>query len=53
MIDKGFLMMPMNLKRNHLMAAHTSDDIDRALEAAGEVFRDMARTRSAAGTGPA
>lgn len=46
MIDKGFLMMPLNLKRNHLMAAHTADDIDRALEAADVVTREMARTRA-------
>jgi glutamate-1-semialdehyde 2,1-aminomutase len=44
MIDKGFLMMPLNLKRNHLMAAHTDADIDRALDAANDVISDMART---------
>lgn len=51
MTDKGFLMMPMNLKRNHIGAAHTEADIDRTLDAAGDVFREMARTRSAAGAG--
>lgn len=45
MIDKGFLMMPMNLKRNHLMAAHTADDVELTLQAADEVIREMARTR--------
>lgn len=48
MIDKGFLMLPLNLKRNHLMASHTVDDIERALEAADDVIREMARTRPAA-----
>lgn len=49
MIDKGFLMMPMNLKRNHLMAAHTAADVELTLEAADEVVRAMARTRVSAG----
>jgi len=52
MIDKGFLMMPMNLKRNHLMAAHTVDDIELALQAADEVVREMARTRSLPASDP-
>jgi glutamate-1-semialdehyde 2,1-aminomutase len=42
MIDRGFLMLPMNLKRNHLTAAHTAEDVDRALDAAEDVLRDMA-----------
>lgn len=48
MIDKGFLMMPLNLKRNHLMASHTVEDVDRTLEAAHDVIRDMARGRVSA-----
>jgi glutamate-1-semialdehyde 2,1-aminomutase len=46
MIDKGFLMVPMNLKRNHLMAAHTSDDVSLALEAAREVMIEIAHQPS-------
>lgn len=49
MTDKGFLMMPMNLKRNHLSAAHTQQDVDRALDAAAAVLQEMARTRVATG----
>ena len=48
MTDKGFLMLPMNLKRNHLMAAHTAADVELTLEAAGEVMRELARTRPTA-----
>ncbi len=49
MIEKGFLMLPMNLKRNHLMASHTAEDVARTVDAASDVFREMARTRTAAG----
>lgn len=38
MIDKGFLMFPSNLKRSHLMAAHTRHDVTLALEAASSVL---------------
>ena len=39
----GFLMYPMSLKRNHISLAHTADDIDRTLETAEIVLREMAR----------
>lgn len=41
MTDKGHLMYPMALKRNHISGAHTVEDIDRALESAEEVLRSM------------
>jgi glutamate-1-semialdehyde aminotransferase len=41
MTDRGFLMLPMALKRNHVSGAHTSEDIDRTLEAARETLREM------------
>ncbi|WP_318152878.1 aspartate aminotransferase family protein [Microbacterium helvum] len=43
MIDKGSLMYPMSLKRNHISLAHTDADIDRTLEQADEVLGAMAR----------
>jgi glutamate-1-semialdehyde 2,1-aminomutase len=43
MSDRGFLMLPMNLKRNHISAAHTEADIDRTLEAAEDVLTELAR----------
>jgi len=43
MIDEGFFMYPMTLKRNHISGAHTMDDIDRTLEAAEKVLSAMAR----------
>ncbi len=51
MIERGFLMLPLNLKRNHLMAAHTDEDISRMLQAAEDVLRLLAgrRNRPAAG----
>ncbi|MGI5200723.1 aspartate aminotransferase family protein [Spirillospora sp. CA-108201] len=41
MTDRGFLMLPLSLKRNHISAAHTSEDIDRTLEAARDVLRTI------------
>jgi len=41
MTDKGFLMLPMALKRNHISGAHTEDDVDRTVEAARAVLAGM------------
>jgi glutamate-1-semialdehyde 2,1-aminomutase len=51
MTERGFLMLPLNLKRNHLMAAHTDEDVARLLQAAEDVLRLLAgrRNRPAAG----
>lgn len=38
MIDRGFYMLPVNLKRNHISLAHTQEDVDRTLEAAEDVL---------------
>ena len=45
MLDRGFYMLPMALKRNHISAAHTESDIDRTLEAADEVLTALAQGR--------
>lgn len=45
MIDKGFMMYPMALKRNHISLAHTENDIDRTLEAARDVIRGLREHR--------
>ena len=45
MLDRGFYMLPMALKRNHISAAHTEADIDRTLEAADEVLTALAQGR--------
>jgi glutamate-1-semialdehyde-2,1-aminomutase len=41
MTDRGFLMLPLALKRNHISAAHTEEDVDRTLEAARDVLRSI------------
>jgi len=41
MTDRGFVMYPMTLKRNHISLAHTDSDIDRTLDAAHDVLKDM------------
>jgi glutamate-1-semialdehyde 2,1-aminomutase len=41
MCERGIFMIPTALKRNHVSAAHTAEDIDRTLEAALEVLRDL------------
>jgi glutamate-1-semialdehyde 2,1-aminomutase len=38
MIEHGFYMLPVNLKRNHISLAHTQEDVDRTLEAAEDVL---------------
>jgi glutamate-1-semialdehyde 2,1-aminomutase len=38
MIDRGFYMLPLNLKRNHISLAHSHKDVDQTLEAAEEVL---------------
>jgi glutamate-1-semialdehyde aminotransferase len=43
MTDVGFFMLPMSLKRNHISGSHTSDDVDRTLEAARDVLKGMLR----------
>ncbi len=45
MLERGFYMLPMALKRNHISAAHTESDIDRTLEAADEVLTALAHGR--------
>jgi glutamate-1-semialdehyde 2,1-aminomutase len=46
MCERGFLMPPMNLKRNHLTAAHTADDVDLTLEAAEDALTTLAARRA-------
>lgn len=41
MTERGIFMVPTALKRNHVSAAHTDADIDRTLEVAREVLRDL------------
>jgi glutamate-1-semialdehyde 2,1-aminomutase len=43
MTDRGFLMLPLALKRNHISASHTAADVDLTLEAAAEVLSGMRR----------
>ncbi|MBN9619251.1 MAG: aminotransferase class III-fold pyridoxal phosphate-dependent enzyme, partial [Actinobacteria bacterium] len=39
MTERGFLMLPMSLKRNHISGAHTEAEIDATLDAARETLR--------------
>ena len=41
MCERGIFMLPMPLKRNHVSAAHTDQDIDRTLETADAVLKSM------------
>ena len=45
LLDRGFLVVPINLKRNHFTAAHTDEDLARTLQAAEDVLRDMSVRR--------
>lgn len=42
MVERGIFMLPLALKRNHLTAAHTEQDIDATLEQAEDVLRTLA-----------
>jgi glutamate-1-semialdehyde 2,1-aminomutase len=42
MVKRGVFMLPVALKRNHLTASHTDEDIARTLNAAEDVMRDIA-----------
>ena len=41
MTERGCLMLPMSLKRNHISGAHTAEHVDRTLEAAAVVLREL------------
>jgi glutamate-1-semialdehyde 2,1-aminomutase len=41
MTDRGFLMLPMSLKRNHVSFAHTDEDVDRTLDASRDVLKEL------------
>nr|BFE56079.1 glutamate-1-semialdehyde 2,1-aminomutase [Dactylosporangium thailandense] len=41
MTERGFLMLPMALKRNHVSGSHTAREIDLTLEAAREVLASL------------
>ncbi|MFP3916138.1 MAG: aspartate aminotransferase family protein [Actinomycetota bacterium] len=45
MIERGFFMVPLPLKRNHLMVEHTESDVDALVEAAADVFSYLAARR--------
>ncbi|MEN3307149.1 MAG: glutamate-semialdehyde -aminomutase [Micromonosporaceae bacterium] len=44
MTDRGFLMLPMALKRNHISGEHTEEEVDRTLDAAHDVLRELRPT---------
>ncbi len=41
MIERGIFKMPVNLKRNHISYSHTDAHIDRTLEMAEGVLKEM------------
>jgi glutamate-1-semialdehyde 2,1-aminomutase len=43
MIEQGIFMLPINLKRNHLSAAHTEQDVELTLEKARAVLEGLVR----------
>jgi glutamate-1-semialdehyde 2,1-aminomutase len=49
MVDRGALLLPLPLKRNHVSLAHTDEDVDFTLEVAADVLEQMARSPAAVG----
>jgi len=43
MIKRGIFMLPVALKRNHITASHTKQDVARTLNVAEDVLRAMAK----------
>lgn len=43
MVDRGIFIHPICLKRSHVSAAHTEEDLERTLEAAEEALKDIAK----------
>ena len=43
MTKRGIFMLPLAMKRNHISAAHTDADVDRTLNAAEDVLKEMIR----------
>lgn len=41
MVDRGIFVHPMCLKRSHVSAAHTQQDLDKTLDAAEQSLRDL------------
>ncbi|MDQ6895082.1 MAG: aspartate aminotransferase family protein [Actinomycetota bacterium] len=41
MIDRGFLMLPIPMKRMHVSGAFTEGDIDRTVDAAADAVREL------------
>ncbi len=46
LLDRGIFKLPMSLKRSHIGAAHTEEDIDRTLSAAEDAFRRLVHGES-------
>ena len=49
MTERGFLMLPLNLKRNHLTASHSDEDVARMLQASEDVLGMLAARRTRPG----
>lgn len=43
MVRRGIFMLPVAMKRNHLTASHTREDVNRTLNAAEDVFRALTK----------
>lgn len=41
LVQRGFLELPLNLKRNHISFSHTDHHIEKTLEAAEEVLGSL------------
>lgn len=44
MLEHGIFKLPMNLKRNHVSASHTDEDVDRTLAAAEVCLKEVFQT---------
>ncbi len=42
MLERGIFELPLNLKRNHISFSHDEQDIERSLDAAEDVLRELA-----------
>jgi glutamate-1-semialdehyde 2,1-aminomutase len=49
LLEKGIFKLPMNLKRNHISLSHTEEHVDRTLEAAETVLKQLSAKATKAG----
>jgi len=46
LIERGIFKLPLNLKRNHISFSHTDQHVERTLQAAEDVLKELCKSHS-------